>query len=316
MKIGFILVPGYALMSLASAVEPLRAANHLAGRNLYRCSFHSVAGGFVASTSGGGFDTAALSRADEGGLDIAFVVAGGNPMLYEDPALLRHLRALARRGARLGGISGGPAILARAGLMAGRRFTVHWAHIDSLMEHAPDLLIERALYVIDRDRCSSAGGVAAMDMMGALIAREHGVTFAREVSDWFIHPRLRMADEPQQARIGQRFDLRHPTLEAAVELMASHLADPLSPEQLAKLSGVSARQLHRLFTARLGVSTMSFYRDLRLAKADELLQQSALSVLEIALATGFSSAAHFSRRFSARYGIPPRRRRIAAIAAA
>lgn len=309
MKISFILVPGYALMSLASAVEPLRAANHLAERTLYRFSFYSDAGGFLASSSGGGFDTAPLSEAHAAGLEIAFVVAGGNPMLYEDPVLLRALRALAQHGVRLGGISGGSAILAKAGLMTGRRFTVHWTHIDALTEFAPDLLVERALYVIDRDRYTCAGGIAAMDMIGALIAREHGAAFARQVSDWFIHPRLRMADEPQLERMGQRFDLRHPTLEAAVELMASHLADPLSPHQLATLSGMSLRHLHRLFAERFGMSMMTFYRDLRLAKADELLQQSALSVLDIALLTGFATAAHFARSFREKYGVSPRTRR-------
>lgn len=305
MNIGFVLIPGYSLMSLASAVEPLRAANHLAEKTLYPCLFYSSKGGFMTSTSGGGFETLPLSRAHESGLDIAFVVAGGNPMLYDDPVLLCGLRVLTQRGVRLGGISGGSAILAKAGLMARRRFTVHWAHIDALMEFEPDLLIERALYVIDRDRYSCAGGVAAVDMMGALIASEYGVAFAREVSDWFIHPRLRTADEPQQATAGQRFNLHHPTLEAAVELMASHLADPLAPDQLAVLAGLSVRQLHRLFASQFGVSMMSFYRDIRLAKADELLQQSALSILDIALLTGFASAAHFSRCFRARYDMSP-----------
>ncbi|MEI4485085.1 GlxA family transcriptional regulator [Frigidibacter sp. MR17.14] len=312
LSIGFVLTPDYALMSLASAVEPLRAANHLAGRTLYRCSFHSVAGGFLASTSGGGFHTEPLSVA--GAIpDLVLVVAGGNPMLYEDPALTQALRGLASRGVRLGGISGGAAILAKAGLMAGRRFTVHWAHIDPLAEYAPDLLIERALYVIDRDRYTCAGGVAAMDMMGALIARGQGAAFAREVSDWFIHPRLRLADEPQRLAAAQRFNLHHPVLEAAVELMASHLADPLSPDQLAALSGCSARQLQRLFTGRFGLSMMTFYRDLRLAKADELLQQTALPLIEISTMTGFGNVSHFTRCFSGKFGVPPAQKRRAAM---
>jgi hypothetical protein len=126
--------------------------------------------------------------------------------------------------------------------MAGRRFTVHWAHIDALTEFAPDLLVERALYVIYRYCYTCAGGIAAMDMMmGALIATEHGAAFARQVSDWFIHARLRMADEPQLERMEQRFDLHHSALEAAADLMASHFADPLSPHQLAALSGTSLR---------------------------------------------------------------------------
>ena len=148
-----------------------------------------------------------------------------------------------------------------------------------------------------------------MDMMGALIARAHGAAFAREVSEWFIHPRLRTADEPQRARPGQRFNLHDPVLEAAVELMSTHLADPLSPEQLASLSGGSVRQLHRLFANALNASMMTFYRDLRLAKADELLEQSSLSILDIALATGFSSTAHFTRCFSQKYGVSPGRKR-------
>lgn len=311
-SIGFILTPGYGLMSLASAVEPMRAANHLAGSTLYRCSFYSVAGGFMASSSGGGFETLPLAAATRGGageLDLALVVAGGNPMLYNDPALVRGLRGLQMKHVRLGGISGGAAILAKAGLMSGRRFTVHWEHIDPLTEYGPDLLIERALYVIDRDRYTCAGGVASLDMMCALIAAEHGSAFARDVSNWFIHPRLRTADEPQQGRAAQRFNLHHPVIEAAVELMTSHLADPLSPDHLAALSGGSARQLQRLFSNHLGSSMMTFYRNLRLTKADELLQQTALPILDIALLTGFTSAAHFSRCFKARYDMSPGRRR-------
>lgn len=310
--IGFILTPNYSLMSLASAVEPLRAANQLADSKLYRCSFYSVAGGFMPSTSGGGFETlplAAVTKAGVGKLDLALVVAGGNPMLFDDPVLVRNLRALQHRHVTLGGISGGAAILAKAGLMDGRRFTVHWAHIDPLKEYGPDLLIERALYVIDRDRYTCAGGVAALDMMCALIAGDHGSVFAREVSNWFIHPRLRTADEPQQGSVKQRFNLHHPMLEAAVELMTSHLADPLSPDQLAALSGGSARQLQRLFSNHLDSSVTAFYRNLRLAKADELLEQSAIPIVEIALLTGFTSAAHFTRLFTARYGLSPGQKR-------
>lgn len=309
MSIGFILIEGYALMSLAAAVEPLRAANHLAGKTLYHCRFYSANGGFGASTSGGGFDTAPVSQALSEKLDLAFIVAGGNPMLYEDPALVRNLRTLNQRGVKLGGISGGAAILAKSGLMTGRRFTVHWTHIDPLSEYASDLLIERALYVIDRDRYTCAGGVAAIDMMGAFIAKDHGSAFARDVSEWFIHPRLRTADEPQLGRAGQRFNVHHPVLEAAIELMTTHVADPLSPEQLGQLCGSSIRQLHRLFSSHFDQSMMSFYRGLRLAKADELLQQTSLSIVDVALLTGFSTAAHFTRCYTQKYAVPPSRRR-------
>lgn len=308
-NIGFVLVPDYSLMSLATAVEPLRAANHLAGRELYRPQFLTVSGGFAASTSGGGFASQPLAEA--GALDLALVVAGGNPLQFHDAALARGLRALAARKVALGGISGGAAILARLGMMEGRRFTLHWAHIDALAELMPDLLIERALYVMDRDRQTCAGGIAALDMMCAMIARDHGAGFARQVAEWFIHTRPRMADEPQLSPMAERLALRHPLLIRAVELMFSHLADPLSPGQIADQVGCSTRQLQRLFHAELNAPMMDCYREMRLKKADELVGQTGLTMLDIALVTGFSSAAHFSRLYAARFGQPPARRRLA-----
>lgn len=307
LTIGFVLVPDYSLMSLAAAVEPLRAANFLAGRVLYRMVFLTPDGGFAASTSGGGFDSQPLSQA--GPLDLALVVAGGNPLQYHDAGLARGLRRLAARRVALGGISGGAAILARLGLMVGRRFTLHWAHIEALAELMPDLLIERALYVIDRDRQSCAGGIAALDMMCALIARDHGAAFARQVADWFIHTRPRLADEPQLMPVAERLDLHDPRLSRAVDLMFSHLAQPLSPGQIATQVGCSTRQLQRLFRAELGRTLSDHYREMRLVRADALVTQTGLSMLEIAQVTGFAGAAHFSRLYAARFGLPPARRR-------
>ncbi|MFT4013941.1 MAG: GlxA family transcriptional regulator [Paracoccus sp. (in: a-proteobacteria)] len=314
MEIGFLLLPGYALMSLASAVEPLRAANQLAGSELYRLRYFAAEERFVPSSAGGGFSCAALRDAPLT-LDLLFTVAGGNPLQQDDPEVARHLRQLARHGVKLGGISGGSAVLARYGLMGGRRFTVHWLHIEELEELLPDLLIERALYVIDRDRYTCAGGVSSFDMMCALIATRQGAAFAREVGDWFIHSRVRTASEPQQLDPARRYNLHHPILEAAVRLMSSHVADPLSPEQLAELSGCSLRQLQRRFSGHFGLSIMEFYRRLRLEKADELLLHSALAIAEISGMTGFSTVQHFSRCFAQAFGVPPGQRRLQGLGA-
>lgn len=308
LRFGFILTRGYALMSVAAAVEPLRAANHLAGRELYKTRFFSGKDGFVASTAEGGFFCESLDAIGSD-LDIVFVVAGGNPMAYEEPALTRGLRRLASRGIRLGGISGGAAVLARHGLMAGRRFTVHWQHIDALRSLSSDLLVERTLYVIDRDRYTCAGGVAALDMMHALIAQNHGAIFARSVSDWFIHTRVRTSSEPQQSSLAEQFNVSHPALEAAIQMIMGHLADPLTTKQLALLSGVSKRQLQRLFRENLGQPIMHFYRARRLEKADELLQQSTLPVIDIAISTGFANVAHFTRCFAEQFHETPAKRR-------
>lgn len=230
-------------------------------------------------------------------------------MSYQDPELLRYLRRLNSMRVPLGGMSGGSAILARAGLMDGRRFTVHWQHIAPLMEMNGELQIERKLYVIDRDRFSCAGGVAALDMMCAIVERDHGTPLARSISDWFIYSNLRSADTPQEASLAEQYGTRHPALVTALSSMLSHISDPLAPRQLAMLSGISLRQLHRIFSRHFGMPMMEVYRNLRLEKADELLQQSMLPILEIALITGFPNSAHFSRVFGQHYGVPPRERR-------
>jgi transcriptional regulator GlxA family with amidase domain len=205
----------------------------------------------------------------------------------------------------LGGVSGGPVILARAGLMARRRMTVHWDHAPALAEISPSLMIERSLYVIDRDRVTCAGGTAPMDLMHALIARHHGARFARQVSDWFLHTDIRPSGGPQRAGLVERHGTTNAALLDAITAMESHVADPLDLAQLARFAGVGPRQLNRLFRQRLGSSTMDYYRRLRLEKARALLRGSAMPMTEIALATGFAGSAHFASRHSRSYGAPP-----------
>lgn len=308
MRIGFILTAGYSLMAAASAVEPLRAANHLSERKLYDIRFISTPGGWMPSSAEGGFHTTSVVEAGFD-VDLVFVVSGGNPMTYNDPALRRYLRGLSRHRVKLGGISGGAAILARHGLLENRRFTVHWQHIEALRDLSADLLVERRLFVIDRDRYTCAGGVAALDMMYALIEADHGSEFARSVSDWFIHTHVRMADAPQRSDPAEQYNIQHPALASAINLMVSHLADPLTPDQISNLAGLGSRQLQRLFNEQIGEPMMQFYRRVRLAKANELLQQSASPIIDIAIATGFSNQPYFSRAFQSQYGLTPRERR-------
>ena len=207
----------------------------------------------------------------------------------------RWLIRMARSGVRLGGVSGGPVILARAGLMTGRRMTVHWEYAAALAEMHPDLVLERTLYVIDRDRVTCAGGTAPVDMMHALIAGHHGARFAQLVSDWFLHTEIRPPVGPQRGGMASRIGTTNAAVLQAVAAMESHVADPVTLGDLAAASGVSARQLNRLFHAALGRSTMQVYIELRLEKAMNLIRNSPLSLTEIALATGFSSSSHFSR---------------------
>ena len=295
------------MMSAAAAIEPLRAANRISGKPLYEIRYVSAAGGPVRSSCDGLFETDSVATGPFD-MDQLLVVAGGNPFQLDVNVEAAILRRRARHGLALGGISGGTVVLARAGLLENRRCTVHWEHLEPLREEFPDLLLEKRLFVLDRDRATCAGGVAPLDMMHALIRARHGAGLAAAVSDWFIHTRVRLADEAQQLADSDEAQL-HPSVSHAVRLMQDHIADPLSLDQIALLSDISPRQLQRHFLADLNSSVIGHYTKLRLAKADELLRQSRMSVTEITEAVGFSNQSNFARAFRGAFGVTPSVRR-------
>jgi transcriptional regulator GlxA family with amidase domain len=242
-------------------------------------------------------------------LDTLLVCAGGDPVEFDHRPTFRWLRQLARRGVRLGGVSAGPYILARAGVLSGYRCTLHWEHVPAFIEAFPGLTLTRTLYEIDRDRLTCSGGTAALDMMHSLIEAEHGPRLAAAVSDWFLHTHVREGSGPQRMAVGQRYHVSHPKLIRVIEEMERRIEEPASRDELAAAAGLSVRQVERLFAAYIGSTVGDHYLRVRLDRARILLRQSTLPVLEIAVACGFVSASHFSRTYKARFGHPPRAER-------
>ena len=303
-KVGVITVDGFALMSYASVVEPLRAANLLNEKILYEIVNITLDKKGSMSSSGVCVFGDNLVG-DNLRLDLLLVVAGGDPFLFEDKRLFNWLSKMAAFGTTIGGVSGGPVLLVNAGLMKDRRMTVHWEHVEGLAELHRNIVIERSLYVIDRDRMTCAGGTAPMDMMLALISSRDGATFARFVSDWFLHSEIRSSGVVQRGRLSDRVGCNNSIVLSAVELMENHVADPLTLSDLSNLVEICERQLNRLFQKNLGKSTMAYYRAIRIEKARNLLRNSTLNISEIAEATGFSNPSHLSGVFSNMYGYPP-----------
>lgn len=302
--VGLLLIPGFALLPYACTVDPLRAANTLSGRRLY--SWVNLAPDGVAAEASSGLRIPAACRlADTPPLDLVLVVAGGNPAAFHDAATLRWLRRVARTGARMGGVSGGPWLLARAGLLDGYRLTLHWEHASPFAEAFPDLDLRRNLFEIDRDRLTCCGGTAPLDMMHALIARSHGTALAIAVSDWFMQTEVREGTNPQRMSLRHRTGTSNPSVLRALEAMEGATEAPLPRAALAAAAGVGVRQLERLFRLHLGRTPGEHYVLLRLERARLLLRQTGLSVLEIAVACGFASASHFSRSYRRAFGCTP-----------
>ncbi len=303
-NIGFLLIDGFALMSFSAVVEPLRAANLISKSSLYNIDYYSINNNFSRSSSKAIIESSKTLK-EMSHLDLLFVVAGSGSSSFNNASVFKHLRQLDKQGVTLGGVSGGPVILAKAGVLKNRRFTVHWEHASGMAELFPDLVIERALYVKDRDRYTCAGGIAPLDMMNAIITEHYGNSFAQKVSDWFIHTEIRPSASPQRSGLSERYPRATQAMLLAIEAMRNHIADPLDLDQLARISEVSSRQLNRLFREKQNIGTMNFYRQLRLNTAQKLLRQSSMKMIDIAQATGFVSAAHFSSAFNKQFGQTP-----------
>jgi len=303
--IGLFITPQFSLMAVVALFDPLRVANKLSGKPLFDYKIVSEHGGVIAAANGMGL------LSDGGVADFRFlpsviVCSSYEPEKYQTQATLAWLRSLSRRGAHLGAIDTGCHLLASAGLLTGYRVTMHWEVIPGFVERYPDISVTDELFEIDRDRFTCAGGSAGYDMMIHMIALKHGQDLATAVAEQFVQNRIRRPSEQQRLPIHVRLGSHNPVLLAAVELMEKHLEDPLSMPALASKLGVSERHLTRLFRKLLDASPSAYYASIRLRRARELLQQTALSVLDIAISCGFHSPSDFSRAYRRQFGRTPK----------
>ncbi|MBV9701878.1 MAG: GlxA family transcriptional regulator [Methylobacteriaceae bacterium] len=307
--IGFLLVPKFSMMAFLCAVEPLRVANRLAGREIFAWHAYSSDGAPVEASNGMRImvegPVEAIAR-----VPTLLVCAGFEPERFATRNVLRALQRLARAGVVLGGIDTGALLLARARLLDGVTVTMHWEAVAAFREAFPDIRVRDELYEIDRGRITCAGGTAAMDLMLDMIATRHGQALAVAVSEQFIHDRIRDRRDHQRMEPAARLGVSDSRLIKVITLMERHLDEPLGKDRLAGSCGVSTRQLERLFRARLGATPSAYYVELRLARARQLLRQTDMSVIEIAAACGFTSASSLSRAYRTLFAVPPSRDRL------
>jgi len=307
--IGFFLIPQFSMLSMSAAVEPLRIANRLSQSILYEWSFYSQDRLPVRASNH--IEVAATrDMTDTAGLDALIVVAGIDIKDHDDPSLSKWLRRLSRQSITLGSTSTGSLLLARAKLLHQSPCTIHWENIDSFKEEFPLLNITGELYEMDTHFMTCSGGLSGLDMMLQLITQEHGLALAKDVAEQCIHPSIRDAHTHQRMATQTRLSIHHPGLIKAIELMQSHTEEPLPLAQLAKAAGLSLRQMERLFKHHFGLRPAQYYLDMRLKKAQTLLQQTSLSTFAIATACGFNSTSYLAKRYRLKFLISPRQERI------
>lgn len=311
---GFYLVPQFPMLAFASAIEPLRSANRLRGERLFDWRLYSRDGTPVRASNG--VDIAVHARIDDDtSVDLLLVCAGTENAGAGDGTLAKWLRSLARGGTAIGSISLGAYALARSGLLDGRRCALHWESLASFAEQFPRIRTTSDIFVVDGNRRTCSGGTAALDMMLHLITERDGRALANDVSEQFIHPRIRETRDPQRMTLQTRIGVANDKLIAAIAMMEAAGDEPRAVHDIAADVELSPRQLERLFGKYVRDTPSRYYLKLRLERARAMLLQTTKPILDVAVACGFASASHFSRCFRTVYGERPSDARAATSAA-
>ncbi|QIE44511.1 GlxA family transcriptional regulator [Pseudohalocynthiibacter aestuariivivens] len=304
----FVLVDNFTLLSFAAAVECLRIANRMAERTLYSWVVAGDTETTIACSAGARFQID--MNLDELTRDDTVLICGGADIQQATTKrLLSWLRREARRGLKIGGLCTASYVLARAGLLEGKRATIHWENHDSFSEEFEEVNLTKSVFTVDGNRMTTAGGTSSIDLMLKLIADDHDEKLASAVADQLIYSSIRTDQDTQRLSVPTRIGVRHPKLSQVIQMMEANIEEPISPSILAKDAGMSTRQLERLFRRYLSRSPKRYYMELRLQKARNLLMQTDMTVINVALACGFSSPSHFSKCYRAHYDTTPYRER-------
>jgi len=300
----FLTLPNYTMIALASAVDALRMANRVTRREAYTWTLATLDGKPAAASNGLSMaPTVALDAT--GPADIVFVVGGVQVEKAVTSGLLAALRRLAQKRVALGALCTGGYALAKAGLLDRYKAVIHWENMSALREEFPRVEFSDQLFAIDRDRYTCTGGVAPLDLMLHIIKEHQGRDIVPLISEQFILDRIRNDQDRQHIPLQARVGLFHENLIEAAALMEANIEEPLSLDEIAALVGVSRRQIERLFKRYVGQVPTRYYLDMRLRRSRELLLQTAMSIMEIAVACGFQSPPHFSKCYRNLFGHTP-----------
>ncbi|MEX0605976.1 MAG: GlxA family transcriptional regulator [Marinobacter sp.] len=310
-RVGFLLIDNFTLIALATAVEPLRMANQLAGSELYSWKL-LTAEGEPARASDGITLLPDASLHDVNTFDLVIVVAGVDVVHSFSRKEVNWLKQMDRRHVVLGAVCTGPYVLASAGLLDGHSCSAHWECLEAMQEGFPRVQSNNRLFTVGRERMTCTGGTVPMHMMLSFLARRHGQELSNGISHMFVCDRVREEREQQPMPMRPQLVCAQPKLAETAQLMEANIEEPIELQELAALTGISRRQLERLFLKHLGCTPSRYYLRVRLNRARRLLKQTSCSIVEIASMCGFVSATHFSRCYRKTMGRAPKYERITA----
>lgn len=292
----FVVVPRYNLTTLITMIETMRIANYLAPERIFSWDIVSFDGPRIAASNG--MKTTVATEPDVlPPADYVFVLGSWGTEHYDNKSLIAWLRKRARSGARVCGVELGSYIIARAGLLDGKRATIHWSWLSGFRESFDRVEVQECLFTIDGKVMTCSGGLAGVDLMLRLIETTHDSGFSGEIADQMLHHPIRTAGSPQRSTMGRSTETMLPLVREAMTLIEDNIEEPLTVPEVAAALDVSQRQLERQFKKHVGCTVVQFGLLRRLQNARLLLISTDLSVREIATASGFNTLSHFSYSF-------------------
>lgn len=302
-----LVTPNFNMAATVGFLDPFRAANYVNGCAHFQWEIVSQSGGQCMASNGLSLETVALADVADRATDIVVLSASWTPEAHNTTPLHAALWKWARQGSTIGALDTGAFILAKAGMLNGRRATVHYEHIDAMQELYPEVETTEDLFVFDGNRMTCCGGAAVADFALHIIRGTHGDGLANAAARYILHDHVRPVGARQSPQLVEPVGQRAPdVVKQAIALMEAHLEVPLAIPAICDAIGLSQRQLNRQFTRYVNKTPVLYYRDIRLDRARGLVTQTELPLAEVALASGFSSHVHFSRAYRDRFGLSPR----------
>jgi len=307
----FVLIPSFSLIAFGSAIEPLRMANRITGRTLYRWTVVSANGEPVRASNGlqanveGSILDLQSAAIDINKPDFIFVCSGIDVEKFRHDNFSGWLCRQHQKGVTLGGLCTGAWLLAKAGLLEDKRCAIHWETLPAFSEKFPDADVHADLFEIDDNIYSCAGGTAALDMMLQIIGAQHDAELVSKVCELCLVDRVRSSQDRQRLPLRARIGIYNSKLLRLIELMERNISIPMTLEEISGEAHLSRRHVERLFRQNLGRSPARYYLELRLERARHLLLQSDMPIVDVAVACGFVSASHFSKCYRSLFGRSP-----------
>ena len=300
----FIVVPRFNITTLITMIETLRIANYLAPSSTFSWEVASFDGSKIVASNG---MTATIKTANDNlrSAEFVFILGSWGTEHYHNQKLTAWLRKRARAGERICGVELGSYIVARAGLLDGKSATIHWSWLNGFKENFDRVEVEESLFTLDSKVMTCSGGLAGVDLMLRLIEEINGSSFSGEIADQMLHHPIRSAASPQRSTMGRSTETMRPLLREAMTLIENNIEEPLTVPQIAKVLGVSQRQLERQFKKNVGCTVVQFGLLKRLQNARLLLISTDMSIRQIATASGFNTMSHFAFSFGKFFGRRP-----------